>query len=351
MRISLVVSISFIVVLAIIGTFVTNPSSDHTFINTLDSEISHDELLGPSNNKQKPLNSSEHEGFKRSEQQALMALPSSLRGTEINGGFQVDQDGHLIFSSENRDFFEYFLSSMGEETLEQILDRLTLLIQQRLDSPAQEEALALLNNYIEMKRALSDLEQQIGSGLNQYGSSALDAHRARLQMVSDLRRQYLGDDAAQAFYGETEDFDHYMLDRMALTANNELSGQEKERALVDLMEQAPESVKPRLSDEYKMQRLRVDVSDLKAQGASAQEIYDARALVLGEDAAGRLLKVEEAQAEWNGRYAQYTEQRQAIESSNMDTVEQQDAVRALQQDLFSDNEVRRVQALDRISTK
>ena len=138
---------------------------------------------------------------------------------------------------------------------------------------------------------------------------------------------------------------------MALTANNELSGQEKERALVDLMEQAPESVKPRLSDEYKMQRLRVDVSDLKAQGASAQEIYDARALVLGEDAAGRLLKVEEAQAEWNGRYAQYTEQRQAIESSNMDTVEQQDAVRALQQDLFSDNEVRRVQALDRISTK
>ncbi|GAA3943436.1 lipase secretion chaperone [Litoribacillus peritrichatus] len=353
MRTSLILASLFILLLASASVwFANNPTSFDSLssvsvpqadvasetLNFVHSDPASPEITSPPSTKQQEI-------------KALMSLPASLRGTDINGGFKVDEDGHLILSRDNRDLFEYFLSSMGEETLEQILERISNLIEVSLASPAREEAQVLLNNYIDLKRALADLEQQVGTGLAQYGSNSLDAHRARLDMMSDLRRQYLGDEAAIAFYGESEDFDRYMLQKMQIATNQTLSSHEKTKAYVALMEQAPDSVKPRLQDDYKMQSLELTVADLKATGASEHEIYTARADVLGEEAASRLQQVEQAQSVWQGRYDQYAEQRQAIQQSSMDTDSQQEAINQLQQSLFEDHEVRRVQALDRISTQ
>lgn len=284
----------------------------------------------------------------RREQEILQSLPRSLRGTDINGGFEVGPDGHLILSKANKDFFEYFLSTLGEESLEQVIDRMVALIEFRLESPAKEEAVQLLNNYIALKRALLDLEQEVGEGLSQYGDSPLAQHRARLDMLSSLRTQYLGDEAASAFFGENEDFDRYMLDKMALNGNTELSDLERSEALVKLMEDAPESIKPRLEDDYQMQKLNVEVASLKASGASDEEVFQARAQVLGEDAATRLQQVETAQAQWDSRYQDYLDQKAEIESEGLSEAAQIDQIESLQTRLFEDNEIRRVQALDRI---
>jgi len=291
----------------------------------------------------------EEPGLRAREQEILSSLPRSLRGTDINGGFQVDADGHLIISSANRDFFEYFLSTLGEESLEQVMDRITEIIELRLVSPAQEEAINLLKNYINLKRALVDFEQQVGNGLDQYGNSPLAQHRARLDMMSELRRQYLGEEAAQAFYGESEDYDRYMLDRMSLTSNSSMSSYERTEALVKLMEEAPESLKPRLEDDYKMQKLNLDVENLKASGASEEDIYQARAEILGEEAASRLQQVEQAQSAWNNRYQAYQSEKALLISEGLSEAAYAEEVNALQQRMFEDNELRRVKALDRIN--
>jgi len=288
-------------------------------------------------------------GLKAREKEILSSLPRSLRGTDINGGFEVDADGHLIISSANRDFFEYFLSTLGEESLEQVMDRITEIIELRLVSPAKEEAINLLQNYIELKRALMDFEQQVGDGLDQYGNSPLAQHRARLDMMSELRRQYLGEEAAQAFYGESEDYDRYMLDRMSLASNSSMSSHERSEALVKLMEKAPESLKPRLEDDYKMQKLNLDVENLKASGASEEDIYQARAKALGEEAASRLQQVEQAQSAWNDRYRDYQSEKEQLISEGLSEGAFAEEVNALQQRLFEDNELRRVKALDRIN--
>lgn len=284
----------------------------------------------------------------RREQEILQSLPRSLRGTDVNGGFKTGPDGHLIISKANKDFFEYFLSALGEESLEQVMDRMTALIEARLESPAKEEALQLLSNYIDFKRALVDFEQTVGDGLSQYGDSPLAQHKARLEMLSNLRAQYLGDEAAGAFYGESEDFDRYMLDKMALTSNSELSDRERSEALVKLMEEAPQSIKSRLADDYQMQKLELDVANLKSSGANEEEIFQARSQVLGEDAARRLQQVETAQAQWDARYQDYLEQKASIESEGLSDAAQASQIESLQTRLFEDNEIRRVQALDRI---
>jgi lipase chaperone LimK len=243
---------------------VTTFSSQPLQTSLLDIDSNDDGAL-PVKRSDQELNTKDSARAK--ERELLSSLPRSLRGTDVNGGFQVDEEGHLIIASSNRDFFEYFLSALGEESLEQVTDRMIELITLGLEPPAEGEAIALLHNYIAMKRAMQDLESQVGEGLSQYGQTSIDQHRARLDMVSAVRRQYLGDEAADAFYGESEGYDQYMMSKMAITSDKSLSDKQRAEAMVHLMEQAPQSVKPRLEDEYKMQRLRLEVATLKEDGA------------------------------------------------------------------------------------
>lgn len=318
-----------------------NPSND--MIDSSDDQIEQQKIVTYHENQ------TEESPQLRREQEILMSLPRSLRGTDINGGFEVDSNGHLILSKSNKDFFEYFLSALGEESLEEVMDRMTSLIELKLPSPAKEEAVKLLHDYVAFKRALLELESEVGEGLNQYGDSPVAQHKARLDMLSGLRTQYLGSDAASAFFGESEDFDRYMLDKMALNTDASLSSQARSEALVELMTNAPDTIKARLQEEYKMQKLNLDVENLKASGADSDAIFEARAEVLGEEAAQRLQQVDQAQAAWDSKYQTYQAQKALIDSEGVSEQAYQTQVEALQARLFDDHEIRRVQALDRIN--
>ncbi len=333
----------------------TSTETDHTWSDTMirDDEpapvVDSDAGISPQKTVTYQENQQTISPSKLRERELMMSLPRSLQGTDINGGFAIDDDGHLIISSANRDFFEYFLSAMGEESLDQIKDRMIQLIELQLPSPAKEEAIQLLNNYLDFKGALVNLEQEVGEGLTQYGDSPLDQHRARLDMLSNLRHQYLGDEAASAFYGESEAFDRYMLDKMSLTTNADLSDTERNKALLALMEDAPESIKPRLEEEYQMQKLKMEVSELKAAGADSEAIYQARAKVLGEEAASRLQQVEQARTEWDNKYQAYQSEKARIQNEGLSDDAYQAQVELLQNRYFDSQELRRVQALDRIN--
>jgi lipase chaperone LimK len=72
--------------------------------------------------------------------------------------------------------------------------------------------------------------------------------------------------------------------------------------------------------------------------------------VLGEAAARRLQQVDQAQAQWNEKYQNYRDQREQLASDGLsDTAFNEELVR-LQEMLFEPQEVRRVQALDRLNT-
>ena len=54
-----------------------------------------------------------------------ITLPSSLQQTTTDGMFTVDSNGHLIVSNSIKERFDYFLSILGEESLEQVVARIT----------------------------------------------------------------------------------------------------------------------------------------------------------------------------------------------------------------------------------
>jgi lipase chaperone LimK len=296
---------------------------------------------------------SEPQSIRENERAALSASiqksAQSLHGTDINGGFPVDSNGHLIISPLNRDYFEYYLSTLGELPLDEILLKMEEDISANLTEPAKSEALELLGNYIELKRALLNLEEQVGDQLLQYGSNPIEAHKARLAMLSELRQQHLGSEASQAFYGETEAYDTYMLDRMSINQNTELSQQEKQQELLNLMKSAPEALQPRFEEEIRMKSMELEVAKLQAENADPQAIYAVRAEALGEPAATRLQALDERKALWQNRYDSYQQELQNIESSGLSGEELKLATEQLRDNHFEPNELRRVDALDRIN--
>ena len=69
-------------------------------------------------------------------------LPASLAGTSVPEGWaRTDRLGNLIPTPHLRQLFEYFLSALGEESLQQLVARIQAALSV-LDEPARSQALA-----------------------------------------------------------------------------------------------------------------------------------------------------------------------------------------------------------------
>lgn len=123
------------------------------------------------------------------------ALPTSLQGTEGDGGWRADAQGRLVVARQVRRRFDYWLSALGERPLDELGAQ--LLVQARHDLPplAFAELRALLGRYV-------SLQQHAW----QHAARPADpsSWRAALEERQSVRRQLLGREWADAFYGEEE---------------------------------------------------------------------------------------------------------------------------------------------------
>ena len=90
---------------------------------------------------------------------------------------------------------------------------------------------------------------------------------------------------------------------------------------------------------------------MREQGASDAEIRALREQTFGAQAVARFEALEQQRQDWQARYEAYRQQRQQLISSGLSHTDQQVALARLQQQLFEDKELARVQALDRINTQ
>lgn len=111
----------------------------------------------------------------------LQTLPASFRGTTVDGVFRLDANGNLLISEDIRQIFDYFLAAVGEEPLATSVERLRAYITEQLSANAREQALTLLNQYLDYKRELVLLERDLPQMAN------LDALRQREAAVQALR--------------------------------------------------------------------------------------------------------------------------------------------------------------------
>ena len=265
----------------------------------------------------------------------LENLPQSLRDTEVDGELKVDGQGHLVIDISVRQLFDYFLSAMGEESLERIEARLRRYIAFQLEEPAAGEANQLLSDYLALKSALAIASQSFSVSYGQTSSAELRLTQLNLHQ---LRRSHLTPAVADAFYAEEEAYDRHVL--AVMTGETAPHGEL-------FVETLPAEVEASLIAANRIEHLRQQTAQLKQRQGGADELYQLRLNLVGPEAAERLVALDNRRAEWERRVHYWLEQRQSILANKAlatDQVELQ--LQRLRAELFNDSEQRRVLALE-----
>lgn len=278
--------------------------------------------------------------------QVMAKLPASFKGTEVDGQFQLDAAGNLIIGPELRQLFDYFLSAIGEEPLKQSIERLRRHIAAQLPEPAQAQALAVLNQYLNYKRQLVDFEAQHPRVAD------LASMRDRLSAVRALRAHALDPATHQAFFGLEEAYDHFSLERLAIRFDPALDSDAKGRAIDQLRAGLPAELQDLLMPQLQTE-LREQTTALLANGAGPQQLRQLRQQLrqlrqqlVGSEAADRLEALDLQRRQWQQRVASYQQERTRIETARgLDEVERRAAVERLEAQRFSDSERLRLLAV------
>lgn len=274
---------------------------------------------------------------------ALPPRPASLRGTDVPGGFVVDDEGHLRVTPDILELFEYFFSATGEEPDEQIRRRIEAEIHARLSPPAREEAIALLDAYLLYREQARELFEAGGGDL---------PLEIRFQRIRELRRAAFGSADAEILFGPEEDRIRIELERRRVATDPALSPEERKSRLEALDAKLPtEAVEARAAARAALE-LRRDEARLRAEGAGEAEIQALRERRFGPEASARLAALDRERAAWQRRVTEWQELRRRLEQTlSDDPAALAEALEAARAERFSEAEAIRLRALERIEAE
>ncbi len=272
----------------------------------------------------------------------LSHLPASFAGTHLDGRLHADAAGNLVIDAGVRHLFDYFLASIGEESLETSIARLHRYIETQLPQPAEGHAIRLLSQYLDYKRQLLVLEQ------DHTRQPDLDAMRARLGAVQELRASLFDDTTRRAFFGLDEAADRFTLDRLAIRHNSSLNASEKGAALDRLRNNLPPELQDSLAAQLQIE-LREQTKALQASGGSLSDLKQLRQQLVGNAAAARLENLDARRQEWEARVMAYREEKTRIEASHgLGEADKRAAIARLSAERFDESERQRLDAAEQL---
>lgn len=277
-------------------------------------------------------------------------LPPSLRGTQIDGRLAVDAEGHLVLDRSVRLFFDYMLTGVGEMPLPELIGQIRRMIDQELQEPARGEAQRLLNDYLSYKAALHNLEQTADMDMTEgTPEQRLAALEQRQQAVMALRRETMGQAAAEAFFAEEELVDQFSLERLKTLARSDLSEDAKAERIAALEQALPEPLRRQRTEAVAHLRGMEQERQLLERGASDAELRGLREQLYGPEAAERLAQLDQQEREWKQRWQRYETERDRLLQAALDAQERSQALERLREQHFPPEDRRRVEVLDRLS--
>ncbi len=281
-------------------------------------------------------------------------LPASLRGTTLDNALKVDEEGHLLMSSDIKDVFDYFLSAISEEDLDTILLRVDEYLSHYLQEPALSESKAVLAQYIEFKYSLMTLEQEMSKDLSQMSQQDkvdggyLDFLRKQMDQRNVQREQYLDPAVYEAFYAEEQRYDEYTYSRLLVNSNKSLSASERLEKITEYQSTLPEDVRQSIKQTQITDELKLITEKVLAEGGDQQQVRELRREMLGDEAVQRFDELDQQRAQWQSRINEYLTQRANILSNQgLATDELSIQVDALRASLFDELEQLRVRSIER----
>ncbi len=230
-------------------------------------------------------------------QLALQNLPESLRGTRIDGYFRLDSEGRLIVEPNIVRVFEYFMSSIGEDDLSTIVERVKNLIAGAVPESAQGDAYQLLDQYMNYRQRQAELLE--GRDVSLMADVA--GLRESFNQTRQLRREIFGATHADALFKDDEAYMDFSLNALEMQQQGEQTELQNLQTLRELSTTLPEHHRQVVERQLVQKELSLRTEELQAAGAPPEELRQMREQLLGTEAAERLARLDEQRAAWRDK--------------------------------------------------
>ena len=269
------------------------------------------------------------------------AFVRSQEGTKPDGDLKVAPNHGLVVDAELGHLFDYYLSALGEKSLSAIKVETERELDRKLSPAAAAQAKKLLARYLDYKRDLIDVEKNI-----KVASSQAAGIRARMNALNQVRAKYFSVDEIKGLFGFNDAYDQDALARIEVEENKTLNPEQKQQALAKLDQQLPPEIREAREAPLKLTKVEEQVAQIRAKGATDQDIYQLRAKAFSPEAAARLAEVDREEAQWQARIKAYLAQRNQIKQTTQSEAQQLAAIFALRQQQFSEQEQIRLPAYE-----
>ncbi|HGY9571523.1 TPA: lipase secretion chaperone [Vibrio harveyi] len=261
---------------------------------------------------------------------AAYLFPSSPPSQLIKA--QSQQDTSIDLSSQ-KDFFEYTLSGLGEQSLEEIKANVKTG-ESQLDSLGISAE--LFETYLVYKEALSKLEPFEGNSL------PLNELKQLNDAILAMQSAFFTDEQIAQLFDEENRLRQLAIDKLAIR-ETELDADSQQQMLEENLASQPKYIQ-------QSERNNALVIELnQTSEMPVQEKYLARVDLVGEEGAERLQALDEQRASFNASLNDYLEKRAEIVNNDfLGEEEKKTEIAGLREQSFEQNQWRRIEALERI---
>ncbi|MCG9679801.1 lipase secretion chaperone [Vibrio sp. Isolate24] len=256
------------------------------------------------------------------------------RSETVNTAAQsVSQLDTQIDTSSSRDLFDYTLSSLGEQEMDQIKTRIQNVSQREKELSLDE---TLFETFLQYKSDLGTLESVTFRTI-----TLSDLEQPHLQILA-LQNQYFTDAQIELLFSEENRLRQLAIDKLAI-AKQGLDPESQAQWLEEILSGQPDYI---LRAERNNQLI---IGLNHSEQMEAQDKHLTRVELVGEEAAGRLSKLDEKREQFNSQLDSYLAQRNDILADNtLSDAAKQTQIAYLREQSFDTVQWRRVEALERI---
>ncbi|MFT6260991.1 MAG: lipase chaperone LimK [Bermanella sp.] len=273
--------------------------------------------------------------------------------TEIAGLIRVDDTGNLVIDGELKSFIDYFLSSVGQVTPEQALQRMRLHIHQQLPKLAAKQAMTILTDYLAYKEfAFDALAQEVDAQRSEIDAQyRFEKLQQGLQTLYDIRRTHLGEHIANAMFFEDESYAQYTITNMRTDLNGELSDEERQIIKENARQQLPQ----KMADIIQYQEQEIATMQAYNNQIAEQPTIDVMREFayqnFGSEQAEEIVNDYQNQLNLKQSYNQYNEAVKDIYAQNLTPESQKIEILSLAKSYFTDEEYSMVKAWGMAETR